>query len=440
MLSASEQAKHKPPLSAIKIAKLTQPGRYGDGGNLWLQVTDTGRKDDDGAAIVTKSWVFRYRLNRRSRAMGLGPVELVSLADAREVARDARRLLLKGKDPIEERDKARKADEEQKRVEAARSVTFQHCAEKYIAAHEASWKNEKHRAQWKSTLKTYAYPEIGELPVSAVDLALVLRILEPIWDEMRETADRVRGRIETVLDWARVAGYRQGENPARWRGHLDQLLARKSKRATRHHPAMPYKDVPAFVRELRARDGISARALEITMLAAARTCETIEATWDEIDREARIWTVPAARMKSGRDHRVPLSDRCIAILGALPQIEGCPYLFPGPLLFPDGRTKPISNMAMLELLRGMRPGLTVHGFRSSFKDWATEQTDHARDIVEAALAHVIGDKTEVAYRRGDAIAKRRALMDDWTTYCGSKVERALLCENELASVGATETA
>jgi integrase len=417
--------KHRPPLSAVKVAKLKEPGRYGDGGNLWLQVTNTSRKDDDGAPIVTKSWVFRYKLNGKARAMGLGPLELVSLAEARDLAQEARKLLLKGKDPIEERDKARDAATEAKRIEAARSVTFKHCAEKYLAAHQGSWKNDKHRAQWGSTLSVYAYPEIGALPVSAVDTALVLRILEPIWSTKRETASRLRGRIEVILDWARVAGYRQGENPARWRGHLDHLLARKSKRSTRHHPAMAYKDLPAFMQELRTRDSISARALEFTILTAARTGEAIEAKRSEVDREARVWTVPAERMKAGRGHRVPLSDRAFAILEALPEIEGCPYLFPSSALFPDGSTRPLSNMAMLELLRGMRPGLTVHGFRASFKDWAREQTDHPRDIVEAALAHVIGDKAEAAYVRGDAIAKRRALMDDWAAYCGSGAERAL---------------
>jgi integrase len=415
--NAKAAKKHRPPLNALKVAKLTEPGRYGDGGNLWLQVTDTGRKDADGAPIVTKSWVLRFKISGKARAMGLGPVELVSLADARELARDARKVLLKGKDPIEERDKDRKAAVEAKRIEAARSMSFRTCAEKYIAAHESSWKNLVHRAQWPSTLQRYAYPEIGDLPVSAVDLALVLRILEPIWSEKRETADRVRGRIEAVLDWACVKRYRQGDNPARWRGNLEHLLADKSKRMIRHHPAMPYKNVPTFVVELQARDSISARALEFTLLTAARTGEAIGAEWSEIDTEARVWTVPPERMKSGRPHRVPLPDRCLAILEALPRIEGCPYVFPGPLMFADGRTKPLSNMAMSELLKGMRPGLTVHGFRSSFKDWATEQTDHARDIVEAALAHVLGDKVEAAYRRGDAIAKRRALMTDWAAYC-----------------------
>jgi integrase len=398
--------KHSPPLSAVKVAKLTQPGRYGDGNNLWLQVTPAQR---EGA--VTKSWIFRYTLDGRSRAMGLGPADLVSLAEARELAHEARRLLKRGQDPIEVRDDREKAEKELARCEAARSVTFKVCAERYIAAHEGSWRNPKHRAQWKSTLATYVYPEIGELPVSSIDTALVLRILEPIWAEKRETAGRLRGRIEAILDAASAKGLRQGENPTRWRGHLAKLLAAKAKHSVRHHPAMAYGVLPTFMRELREREGISARALGFTILTAARTSEAIEATWAEIDSEARIWTVPARRMKSGRAHRVPLSEACLAILDALPRVEGCPYLFPSPK---PGR--PLSNMAMAELLKNMRPGLTVHGFRSTFKDWATESTDHQRDIVEAALAHIVGDKVEAAYRRGDALQKRFALMEDWAEF------------------------
>jgi len=334
------------------------------------------------------------------------------------LALQARQVLRDGRDPIDVRREGRQAE----KLHAARSITFKDCAERYVAAHEKSWRNPKHRAQWRSTLAAYAYPEIGDLPVSAVDTALVLRILEPIWGNKRETAGRLRGRIECVIDWAAARDYRQGDNPARWRGHLDKLLATKARHSVRHHPAMPYKDLPEFLAELQTHDGISAKALEFTVLTAARTGEVIGATHCEIDLEAHAWMVPASRMKSGRPHRVALSERCIAILEALPRIEGCPYLFPGARY-----GAPLSNMAMAELLKGMRPGLTVHGFRSTFKDWATETTDHARDIVEAALAHIVGDKVEAAYRRGDALEKRRALMRDWAEYCARKQRTHALC-------------
>lgn len=394
-------------LNPLKIKGLSQPGKYGDGGNLWLQIGRNG----------SKSWLVRFRLNGRSRAMGLGPVDIVPLAEARELAQQARRDLRAGRDPIEHR----KAQRGAARLEAARAISFKDAAERYVAAHEAAWRNSKHRAQWRSTLAAYAYPEIGSLPVSAIDTTLMLRVLEPIWTKRPETAGRVRGRVEAVLDWAAARGYRPSENPARWRGHLDKLLPARSKIApVKHYAAMPYADLPAFVAELRRRDGISAPALEFTILTAGRTGETIGARWSEIDCEARIWTVPASRMKSSREHRVPLGDRCMAILAVLPRIEGCEYLFPGTKL-----DSSISNMAMAELLKGMRLGLTVHGFRSTFKDWATEATDHARDIVEAALAHVLGDKVEAAYRRGDALAKRRLLMEDWAEFCARRADRAL---------------
>jgi integrase len=382
---------------------MKEPGRYADPGcrGLWLQI----------AAAGTKSWLLRYMLHGKARAMGLGSVELVPLAEARERARAARRLLLDGKDPLE----ARKAKRLVQQLDAARNLSFETCATKYIAAHEPTWRNGVHRAQWRSTLTTYAYPIIGGLPVAEVDTTLVLRVLEPIWTQRPETASRLRGRIEAVLDWASARGYRQGDNPARWRGHLNKILPARSKVAqVRHQPALPYIEMPAFVVELRANEAISARALEFLILTAARTGEVIGACWSEIDEHSQIWLVPAERMKSKRPHRVPLSDAAIAVLSKLPRIADCDYLFPS-----TRPGKPLSNMAMLELMRGMRPAFVPHGFRSSFKDWATEVTDHSRDIVEAALAHVVGDKVEAAYRRGDAIEKRRALMRDWATFCGA---------------------
>lgn len=389
-------------LSAVKVAKTSRAGRYGDGGGLWLQVTSSG----------TKSWAFRYMYQGQPRQMGLGSAELLTLREARERAADARKLLkIDGVDPIE----ARKQAQVEQKLRAARAVSFEDCAKRFIAAHEASWRNSKHRAQWTSTLSTYAYPIIGQQHVDAVDTSLVLQVLEPIWNTKPETASRVRGRIENILDWASARTLRARDNPARWRGHLDKLLpGRRKVRAVRNHPAMPYKEVPAFVARLRQRSGISVQALEFVILTGSRTGEAIGATWPEINAEGRIWTVPAVRMKGGREHRVPLSDACLDVLAGLPRIRGCDFVFPGAR---EGHK--LSNMAMLQLMREMAPGYVPHGFRSSFKDWARETTDHQNGIVEAALAHVIGDKVEAAYARGDVLQKRRQLMDDWAAFCRS---------------------
>ncbi|MDX2205755.1 MAG: integrase arm-type DNA-binding domain-containing protein [Hyphomicrobiaceae bacterium] len=390
-------------LTALKVSKLKAPGRYGDGGGLWLQVSQSG----------TKSWLFRFMIEGRARQMGLGAVHTVGLADARARAQAARALLLDGLDPIEAREK-RKADQ---RAEVAKRVTFRDAADRYIAAHAAGWRNAKHAAQWRATLDLYAFPVIGDLSVATVETAHVLRILEPIWAAKTETASRVRGRIEAVLDWAAARRHRAGDNPARWRGHLDKLLPARAKvQRIAHHPAMPFAQLPLFMAELRARGGLSARALEFTILTAARTGETIAATWVEVDLEAAVWTVPAGRMKSGREHRVPLSKQACSLLHALPRVKGSAFVFPG------GRAgRGLSNMALLEQLRGMRGrGLTVHGFRSAFRDWCGECTNFPREVAEAALAHVVGDKAEQAYRRGDALEKRRELMAAWAAFCEGK--------------------
>lgn len=391
-------------LTAVKVGKLTAPGRYGDGGGLWLQI----------AAGGTKSWIFRFKLNKHPRQMGLGPVAVVSLAEARELASDARKMLLAGRDPIE----ARKATRTASRLESARSITFETAAERYITAHEAAWRNDKHRAQWRATLATYAYPMIGTLLVASIDTALVLQILEPIWNSRPETAGRVRGRIEAILDWAAAREYRSAENPARWRGHLNKLLPARSRiRRVKHHAAMPFAEVPAFMAELRTRPFVSSLALQWNILAAARTGETLGARWREVDLGQRVWNIPGERSKSGRPHRVPLTDGALAILDAAPREgdDGDAWLFPG------GRAgKPLSSMALLELLRGMRGnGITVHGFRSAFRDWAAECTSHPSEVAEAALAHIVGDKVEAAYRRGDLFDKRRRLMRDWARFCGA---------------------
>jgi integrase len=343
--------------------------------------------------------------------MGLGSLADVSLKAAREKARAARSLMIDGTDPID----ARKARKQALRAESAKRIPFKEAAEKYIESHKAGWKSEKHAAQWTATLTTYAYPVIGNLAVSEIETGHIVKILEPIWATTTDTASRLRGRIENVLDWAKARHYRQGENPARWKGHMENLLPAKGQvRKVRHQPAMAFSDLPGFMEELRGRAGQSARALELTILTAARTSEIVNARWDEFDLKDALWIVPDERMKAGQEHRVPLSDRAVAILKGLPRVKGSPFLFPG-------RTskKSLSNMAMLELLRGMMDGLTVHGFRSSFRDWAGENTNFAREVIEQAMAHRLKDKAEAAYRRGDALEKRRKLMQAWSRYCAA---------------------
>ena len=358
-------------------------GYYGDGDGLYLQVTATG----------AKSWIFRFKRDGKARDMGLGGYPTVSLADARQRAHEACRLRDAGEVPIAARDAA----VAQKQLAEARGTTFRQCAEQVIASQEAGWRNARHRQQWRNTLAT----------------ELVMRVLQPIWTTKTETASRLRGRIESVLGAAETLGYRTGKSPAQWRGHLKNLLPRPSKiHKPEHHPALPYKDVPAFMARLRAREGVTARALELTILAATRTKETIGATFDEFDLAAGVWTIPADRMKSELEHRVPLCDRAVAIVKELAATRLNDYVFPGLV-----RGEPLSSDAMLGLLGVLRSGITVHGFRSSFRDWAGEETNAAHDICEAALAHMRKDKAHAAYQRGDLLAKRRQLMDGWATYC-----------------------
>jgi integrase len=341
--------------------------------------------------------------------MGLGPLHTVNLKEARERARRARQRLLDGTDPLD----ARKAERAAQALEAARSLAFEEAAQQYFEAHEKKWRNAKHRAQFLSSLRAYAFPKIGRLPVADIDLGLVLKVIEPIWRDKTETANRVRGRIESVLDWAAVRGYRTGENPARWRGHLEHVLPARGRIARpNHHPAMPYADLPAFMLALTQREGVAARALEFAILTAARTGEVIGATWDEIDLAAKVWIIPARRMKGGREHRVPLSDRALQILKSLPHEEGNNHVFIGL------RGYRLSNTAMAALLKRMgRDNTTVHGFRSTFRDWAAERTNYPNHVVEMALAHVIDNRVEAAYRRGDLFEKRRRLMAEWSRYC-----------------------
>lgn len=389
-----------PKLTALAIAKITERGLYGDGDGLYLQVTARG----------SKSWLFRYRVEGRLRHHGLGSVKTLSLAEAREAARECRKLRLAGIDPIARKEQRRTAE----RLAAARTISFRDCAESYIEAHNASWKNDKHAAQWSATLATYAYPVFGDLPVADVDVALVMKALESLWTSKPETAARLRGRIERVLDWAKVSGFRDGENPARWRGNLSFLLPAKGKvKRVEHHKALPYKEMPDFWAALAGHGGTAAQALRFAILTAARTGEVIGATWEEIDLAEQVWTIPAERMKAGKDHRVPLVPAALAVLTAMQEDRRSAFLFPG---LKAG--KPLSNMALLKVLKDMgHTGLTVHGFRSTFRDWAAECTDTPREIAEAALAHTLDNKVEAAYRRTDFFEKRRDLMMAWAGFC-----------------------
>jgi integrase len=407
-------------LVAVTLPKLTKPGMYGDGGGLYLQVTASG----------AKSWIFRFMLHGRAREMGVGSLRTFSLAEARERARECRKLLADGSDPIE----GRKVKRAEARLAAANTMGFRECAERYIEANKAGWKNAKHAAQWPSTLKTYVYPVLGALPVQGIDVGLVKRVLEPIWLTKPETGSRVRGRIEAVLDWATVSGYRKGDNPARWRGHLDKALRARAKiQRVEHHPALPYCEMGTFMSDLRGQEGIAARALEFLILTAARTGEVIGARWDEFDLGEKLWAIPGERMKAGREHRAPLSLRALAILDELRALRA----YGGEWVFPGGRPgRPLSNMAMLKVLRRMgRGGLTAHGFRSSFRDWAAERTNFPREVAEMALAHAVGDKVEAAYRRGDLFQKRQALMEAWAKHVqakGSATVVALAAVNAIA--------
>jgi len=413
-------------LTALKVERIKEPGMYADGRGLYLQVTVNSR---DGEPA--KSWIYRYMLRGRAREMGLGPCHTVGLALARDLALRQRQLRLQGVDPIE----ARRADRARGALDAAKAVTFKECAEKYMAAHKAAWRNAKHAAQWEATLATYAEPLIGALSVQAIDTALVMQVLEqeiagaagkssPLWTARPETASRLRGRIESVLDWAKVRGYREGENPARWRGHLDKLLPARAKvRKVEHHAAIPHPELPELLTVIRAQEGTAARALEFAVLTAARTSEVIGARWGEVGMADKLWAIPAERMKGGREHRVPLAPRAVEILEEMKversALKGQEH--PAAFIFSGRRMdEPLSNMAFLMLLRRIgRSDLTVHGFRSTFRDWAAERTNFPSEVAEMALAHTVGDKVESAYRRGDLFERRRRIMAEWAKFCGT---------------------
>ncbi|MFP3344375.1 integrase arm-type DNA-binding domain-containing protein [Halomonas sp. SIMBA_159] len=381
-----------------KLVRESNPGMTNDGDGLYLKIGKGG-----GA-----SWIYRFRWNSKLRDMGLGSYVDIPLSEARDLASEQRKLVKQGIDPLSAREQ--KADTE------ARPVTFTHCAARYIQSHRRSWRNAKHARQWVSTLKTYVRPVIGNLPVEDVTTQDILKILTPIWTAKNETAKRVQGRIENVLDFAAANEYRDPVNPARWRGHLDKLLAKPSRiQKVNHHPAMPYDEVATFVSSIQAYNSVSSKALQFLILTTTRTSEVLNAEWHEIDIGKATWQIPAARMKANREHRVPLSKQAMELLKGLPRVKGNSFIFPG---MKAGR--PLSNMSLLQFMRGLgygpngeRGNYVPHGFRSSFRDWTGEVTSYPRDVAEMALAHTIENKVEAAYRRGDLFEKRRAMMQDW---------------------------
>ncbi len=368
------------------FVKSAKPGRYGDGNNLYLKV-DTGKR-----------WLFLFRLDGRSREMGLGSAHAVTLAEARDLAAEAKRLVSRGIDPIEERKRA-----------SARGKTFGAVADEFIETKGSAWRNPKHRQQWTNTLKAYA-ESLRDMPVADITTTHVLDVLKPIWSDKPETASRVRGRIENILDAAKAQGLRTGENPAAWRGNLAHLLSRRAKLTRGHQRALPYSEMPDFWNELCGRSGTAAMALRFTILTAARTNEVLGATWSEVNLTDTIWTVPAERMKGGKPHRVPLAAEAVSILEEMQALSGT-YVFPA-----SGANQRLSSAAMSAVLKRMKVDATVHGFRSTFRDWAGDTTDHPREVIEAALAHQIGSGVERAYRRGDALEKRSLLLEEWSTY------------------------
>jgi integrase len=380
-------------LSARGVAALKKPGRYSDGGGLYLSISADRRR-----------WVFRFSKDGRVREMGLGPASKITLAGARGKAAEARREVLGGKDPIEGRKAAGKA--------AAGRKTFGECANQLFASKRPEWRSEVHAEQWRTTVNNHCGPILAK-PVDEIDTAAVLSVLKLLWLRIPATASRVRGRIEAVLDFAKAHGLRSGENPAAWRGHLALILPRRSKLQHKHHAAMPYADVPAFMSALRGCETVAARCLEVLALTSVRSSEIRGARWDEIDFETKVWAIPACRMKAGREHRVPLSPQALAILEDMTRLQT-----PGGLVFPGRHGRPLSSVTLEVTLHKIHQGAaTIHGLRSSFRDWAGNETSFPREICEVALAHAAGDATEQAYRRGDALEKRRALMETWARFC-----------------------
>jgi integrase len=387
-------------LSAFKVEKAKRPGLYADGGGLYLRVAEGG----------SKQWIYRYVTNGRARDMGIGPVRVFTLAEARERAREASKLRYEGLDPIAHKHAQKAAAA----VAAAGAMTFRRCAEGFIKDNERGWTNAKHRRDWHASLAMYVYPVIGNLPVASIDTPLVLKVIKPLWERVPETASRVRGRIENVLGWATVHHYRSGDNPARWSGHLQHALPARSEIAkVEHHAALPYVEVPAFMATLKQKTSVSARCLDFIVLTAARRSEATEATWDEIDLDARTWTIPGSRIKAGKEHKVPLSSAAIAVITAMAAIRQSDYVFPS-----DVPGRPVHGASVAGIAKRLASAdITLHGFRSSFRDWAAERTSFPHEVAEMALAHAIPSAVEKAYRRGDLFEKRRRLMEAWADYC-----------------------
>jgi integrase len=391
-------------LTALAVSRIAKAGYTGDGGGLYLQVTTPN----------SKSWIFRYSMHGRRREMGLGPYPAIGLAEARELAAKARALAKSGTDPITARSEA----EAERRLSSSRAITFKTGMELFLKTNKAGWRNDKHKAQWSSSLERYAIPTIGKLSIATVGITEITRILEPIWADKVETASRLRGRLERILDWARVRGYRTGDNPARWRGNLDKILpARRKVSKVRHHAAVPIDELPAVYQRLECSRGVASLALRFIILTAARASEVTGARWDEIDIPGRVWTVPAHRIKSSRVHRVPLSKQAIVLVQQAEDAKCSPLVFPSPI-----PGKALSLTSLSKALAAAHGGnATTHGFRSTFRDWASERTNFPREVAEMALAHVIGDKVEAAYRRGDLFAKRSAMMERWAEFATSPI-------------------
>lgn len=404
-------ASKKNALTVKSVQNLKEAGKYLDGSGLYLQITKAG----------VKSWIYRFDLNKKRREMGLGGVEILTLSEAREACAESRKLLKQGIDPIEHRN-AQKAAEDLAKEEAKlresqneyESITFKQCADEYIGKKEAEWGNAKHRQQWRNTLRDYVHPHVGHIRVGEVDRSAVLECLNPIWTTKTETATRVRQRIESIIDYAKAMDYRTGDNPAAWKGCLEPILPKPSKlKKTEHHKALPYDQISSFISELKGQEGMGALALQFTILTATRTSEVLNAEWSEIDLAKKLWIIPKERMKAGIEHRVALSSQAISLLESVPKLND--YVFAG---LKEG--KPLSNLAMTMVLRRMeRTDITVHGFRSTFRDWIAEQTHYPARVAETALAHQLKDGAEKAYQRGDLIKKRFEMMEAWAAYCYS---------------------
>jgi len=417
-------------LTALQVTKLSKPGLYGDGGGLTLQITIAG----------VKSWLFRFMREGKAYGMGLGATHTIGLAEARQKALDARKLLADGLNPM----LVKKQKLLAVALERAKMMTFDQCAASYIEAHKASWKNAKHIDQWTNTLATYASPVFGQQPVADVDTALVVKCLSPIWQTKTETASRLRGRIESVLGWATTSGFRTGENPARWKGHLENLLATIGKSSrTKNHPSLPWQRVGEFMLALKARPGIAPKAVVFTVLTACRSGEVRGAQWSEFDFAERVWTIPAERMKARREHQVPISDAALAVLMSirnmnLVSVDQASIPVDSGFVFAGTKMQELSDMSLTAVIRRMNgdadkpiwvdangDGITVHGFRSSFRMWAAEMTAYPREVAEHALAHQLPDAVERAYQRGTQFAKRQALMAEWGAVCSLNKTAAL---------------